>query len=180
MSSLQKFHRRTQVSGGGVTYQWPATTIGQGDITHGFWLGTAGDGTSKLIAAPKSTEVQRAWASDGTVRSTTSTTNGVANTTTLFNLGADAHPAAHYAKSLTTGGYNTWYLPAKNELMTLYSNKSAVPFAIANSFVGSRYWSSTEANGPSAWSQFMSNGNLDDASKLYGLYGVRATRRSTI
>jgi hypothetical protein len=163
---------------GGAT--WPATAIGGGDITYGFWLGTAGDGVSKLIVAPKSTEVTRAWGSYGTVCSTTSTTNGVANTTTLFNLGAAAHPAAHYAKSLTTGGYNTWYLPAKNELMTLYSNKSAVPFATANSFVGSYYWSSTEANGNDAWSLHFTSGFQVYNPKSIGNYYVRATRRSTI
>jgi gas vesicle protein len=160
-------------------YYAPAA-IGDGSATTGFWLGTAGDGVSKLIVAPKSTEVQRAWGSYGTVRSTTSTTNGVANTTTLFNLGAAAHPAAHYAKSLTTGGYNTWYLPAKNELNTLYSNKSAVPFATANSFVGSTHWSSTEYNGNHALVQNMSAGNQYSNDKGYGGYYVRATRRSTI
>ncbi len=177
MSSLQKFHRRTLVSGAAT---WPATAIGGGDITHGFWLGTAGDGTSKLIAAPKSTEVQRAWGSYGTVRSTTSTTNGVANTTTLFNLGSAAHPAAYYCRALSTGGYNTWYLPAKNELMTLYSNKSATPFATANSFVGNGYWSSTEDSGNYAWNQLMSSGNQNYSSKNFGNAYVRATRRSTI
>jgi hypothetical protein len=137
------------------------------------------------VVAPKSTEVQRAWGSSGTVRNTTSTTNGVANTTTLFNLGAAEHPAAHYAKSLTTGGYNTWYLPAKNELNTLYSNKSAVPFATANSFVDNYYWSSTENDGAYAWFQNFkyggqySIGSGTNKNVSIGSY-VRATRRSTI
>jgi hypothetical protein len=176
MSSLQKFHRRTLVAvAAGKLVGSEAPVAGSG-----FYLGLAGDGTSYMYAAPKSTEVQRAWGSYGTVRSTTSTTNGVANTTTLFNLGAAAHPAAHYAKSLTTGGYNTWYLPAKNELNTLYSNKSAVPFATGNSFVGNFYWSSTEGDGYYAWGQIMSNGTQLNGTKSYGGTYVRATRRSTI
>ena len=155
------------------------TTIGQGSATIGYWLGTAGDGVSKLIVAPKSTEVQRAWGSYGTVRSTTSTTNGVANTTTLFGFGSAAHPAAYYCRALTTGGYNTWYLPAKNELNTLYSNKSAVPFATANAFVGSTYWSSTEANGNYAWYQNFNGGTqYGDSSKNDGFAYVRAVRRA--
>jgi hypothetical protein len=178
MSSLQKFHRRTLVV---VVGTWPATAIGGGVSTHGFWLGTAGDGTSKLIAAPKSTEVQREWGSYGTVRSTTSTTNGVANTTTLFNLGSAAHPAAYYCRALTTGGYNTWYLPAKNELNTLYSNKSAVPFASANSLENNIYWSSTENNGKYAWMQYMPlGGQYNYGNKSTGSYYIRATRRTTI
>lgn len=164
-----------------VPATWPATAIGGGDVTHGYWLGTAGDGTSKLIAAPKSTEVQRSWGSVGTVRSTTSTTDGVANTNTLYGFGAAAHPAAYYCRALTTGGYNTWYLPAKNELNTLYSNKSATPFATANSFVvGYNYWSSTENSGNGAWSQEMANGAPNNFGKYSGSYYVRATRRSTI
>ena len=180
MSSLQKFHRRTLVAGGGLI--WPATAIGGGDVTHGFWLGTAGDGTSKLIVAPKSTEATRAWGSYGTVRGTTSTTNGVANTTTLFGFGSAAHPAAYYCRALTTGGYNTWYLPAKDELNTLYSNKSAVPFATANAFVGNgNYsWSSTEYNGVGAWIQSIYFGSQYYANNKLGSYYVRATRRSTI
>ena len=178
MSSLQKFHRRTLVAGGAE--KWPATAIGGGDITHGFWLGTAGDGTSKLIAAPKSTEVTREWGSAGTFRGTANTYNGVANTTTLFGFGSTAHPAAYYCRALTTGGYNTWYLPAKDELNTLYSNKSAVPFATANSFVDSLYWSSTEGNGSGAWGQGFTNGYQDGTSYKGGGYYVRATRRSII
>jgi hypothetical protein len=149
----------------------------------GFYLGKAGDGTSYMYVAPKTTEVQRAWGSYGTVRSTTSTTNGVANTTTLFGFGSAAHPAAYYCRALTTGGYNTWYLPAKNELNTMYSNKSAVPFATANSFVGNYYWSSTEYTSKHAWLQHLTGGAqayspLGDG-KGNGFY-VRATRRSTI
>jgi trehalose/maltose hydrolase-like predicted phosphorylase len=94
-------------------------------------------------------------------------------------LGAAAHPAAYYCKTLTTGGYNTWYLPAKAELNTLYSNNSATPFATANGFVGNRYWSSTERNGFNVWDQYFNGGYQGNDSKN-GAYYVRATRRSTI
>ena len=145
-----------------------ATTVGQGSATSGYWLGNTGlFGSYKLIAAPKSTELERAWGSYGTARGTISTTNGLANTTTLFGFGSAAHPAAYYCRTLTTGGYNTWYLPAKNELNTLYSNKSATPFATANSFVGSNYWSSTEYDGYTTWYQTMvgTGGQYGDGGK---------------
>jgi hypothetical protein len=159
-------------------YYAPAT-IGDGSATTGYWLGTAGDGDSKLIVAPKSTEVVSVWGSFGTVRGTTSTTNGVANTNTLYSFGSAAHPAAYYCRALTTGGYNTWYLPAKNELMTLYSNKSATPFATADSFVGGYYLSSTESDNNNEWAIIMSNGSQSPSFKSDG-GRVRATRRSTI
>ena len=173
MSSLQKFHRRTL---------GPAVKlIGSESVPAGagFYLGFAGDGTSYMYVAPKSTEASLAWGSYGTTRSTVSTTNGLANTNTLAGFGQAAHPAAYAAKNLTTGGYNTWYLPAKNELNTMYSNKSATPFATANSFVGSAYWSSTEGNGGTAWIQNLSGGYQGSYGKNPSRY-VRAVRRSVI
>ena len=153
-------------------------------VGSGFYLGKAGDGTSYMYVAPKSTEVQRAWGSYGTDRNTTSTIDGVANTTTLFGFGSAAHPAAYYAKALTTGGYNTWYLPAKDELNTLYSNKSAVPFATANGFITSYgHWTSTEFNSVGAWTQHMGFGNQGanlNPGKNNSLSFVRAVRRSAV
>jgi hypothetical protein len=155
------------------------SSIGQGDSTNGYWLGTAGDGVSKLVVAPKSTEVQTAWGSYGTVRGTTSTTNGLANTNTLYSFGSAAHPAAYYTKTLTTGGYNTWYLPAKDELMTIYSNKAATPFATANSFVGlgPYVWSSTENGASYAWTQYMTTGVVRGSYGKTSNMAVRAVRR---
>jgi len=155
----------------------PFPSIGGGDAAYGFWLGDIS--SNKLIVAPKSTETSLAWGSSGTTRSTVSTTNGLANTNTLAGFGQTAHPAAYYAKNLTTGGYNTWYLPAKDELNTLYSNKSATPFATANSFVGAYYSSSSENNGPYIWSQYFSGGAQGLNYKTGNLY-VRAVRRSII
>ena len=177
MSSLQKFHRRI-ASFGPVT--WPPTTIGMGDDTHGYWIGPSGNGIAPMYVAPKSTETSLAAGSSGILRGAVSTTNGLANTNTLAGFGQAAHPAAYYCKNLTTGGYNTWYLPAKNELNTLYSNKSATPFATANSFVDSHHWSSTELNGDYAGVPNLSNGNPHDNSLKNNSTYVRAVRRSII
>jgi hypothetical protein len=154
------------------------TTIGSGSDTVGYWLG--GLATNRLVVAPKSTETSRAWGSVGTVRGT-STTDGVANTTTLFGFGSAAHPAAYYCRALTTGGYNTWYLPAKTELLTLYSNQSATPFATANSFIAGYYgfWSSSESSDANAWVHKFSTNAVSGYNKNTGSY-IRAVRRSTI
>jgi hypothetical protein len=179
MSSLQKFHRRTQVSGGGVVKAIGSEAPVAGS---GFYLGLAGDGTSYMYVAPKSTEVIRTWGSNGTFRNTISTTNGVANTTTLFGFGSAAHPAAYYAKALSTGGYNTWYLPAKNELNTCWTNNLAIPFATSNAFVASFYWSSTENDQNFAWFQNFYNGGQYNSNYGKGntYTSVRAVRRSNI
>ena len=161
-----------------VTVSSSVSGVGSGDATKGFVLGSFSDG-QKMYVAPKSTEVQRAWGSSGTVRVTTFVNNGLANTNTLYAFGSAAHPAAYAAKNLTTGGYNTWYLPAKTELYTMYLNKSATPFATANSLDGSGYWSSTENNGTSAWYLDITYNGQFTVGKNDSLY-VRAVRRSTI
>ena len=134
----------------------PFTSIGSGSNTIGYWLGTAGDGTSKLITAPKSTESSAvAWGSNGTTRNIVDNNNGLANTNALYAFGAAAHPAAAYCKTLTTGGYNTWYLPAKNELITVYSNQKAEPYKTnAQTMSGNYFWSSTETSAVKAWTIF--------------------------
>ena len=178
MSSLQKFHRRTN---GGA----PAIKLigSEAPVSGaGFYLGFAGDGTSYMYVAPKSTEVQLAWGTYSTARGTISTTNGLANTNTLAGLGQAACASAYYAKNLTTGGYNTWYLPAINELLTLSSNKSATPFATANGFLGagSDYWSSTENNTTSAKALELSAGSVPTGLYKSRSSYVRAVRRSVI
>ena len=157
-----------------VTVSSSVSGVGSGDATKGFVLGSFSDG-QKMYVAPKSTETQLLWGSFGTLRGTTLVNNGLANTNTLAGFGQAAHPAAYAAKNLTTGGYNTWYMPAKNEVITMYSNKSATPFATANSFVGSAYWSSTELIGLNAWSQNFSGGNqpapIRLAATMFVLFG---------
>lgn len=171
MSSLQKFHRRT-ASFGPLP---PFPTVGSGNAVIGYYSGISGDGISKLITYPNSTV--GAWGSYGTVRGTTSTTNGLANTNTLYAFGSAAHPAAYYCKTLTLGGYNTWYLPAYNELLTMYSNKSVTP-----AYAG-RHWSSTEASGTYAgkYAQIIqfANGNYEYFNKSSTALSCRAVRRTT-
>ena len=168
----------TSAATSAVTSTWPATAIGGGDNTYGFWLGDIS--SNKLIAAPKSTEVSLLWGSYGVTRAATSSTNGLVNTNVLAGFGQAAHPAAYAAKNLTTGGYNTWYLPAINELNTLYSNKSATPFATANSFVGTKYWSSTFSNNSTPNFQDFSNGSVLNNSTPTSSFSVRAVRRTAI
>ena len=174
MSSLQKFHRRTQVTA-------IAPVLGTGSDTIGYYLGKAGDNTSYMYVAPSSTQSSELWGSYGITRSTLSTTNGLGNTNTLVSFGTAAHPAAGYCKYLTTGGYNTWYLPARDELITLYTNKAATPFATTNGFSGSYHWSSTEASAGNAankaFSMNMSTGTTTNRFKSTTSW-VRAVRRS--
>ena len=165
-----------------VTVSSSVAGVGSGDATKGFILGSFSNG-QKMYVAPKTTEVSSlVWGSYGTVRGTTLFNNGLANTNTLYALGSAAHPAAYYCKTLTLGGYNTWYLPAKNELSTLSANQSATPFATANSFVGggNNYGSSTEFNNNFCQAVAMSTGVVTtNFSKNWGSY-CRPVRRTAV
>jgi hypothetical protein len=157
-----------------VTVSSSVVGVGSGNDNTGYVLGSFSDGM-KLYVAPQSTETALTWGSPGTVRGTTLVNNGLANTNTLAGFGQAAHPAAYYCKNLSTGGYNTWYLPAKNEIITMYSNKSVSPF------VGSYHWSSSETSDAYVWKQnFFSGTQGDFAGGKLGSFRVRAVRRSTI
>jgi hypothetical protein len=184
MSSLQKFHRRTQSVGAAVN---PFTTVGSGNTTVGYWLGTAGDGISKLIVAPKSTDTALSFGSNGITRGTTSTSDGLTNTNTLYAFGSAAHPAAYYCKSLTTGGYNTWYMPASLELQSIISNQYATPFATTNGFIfTANYQTSTEGptvggnNATNVYAVQTANASINADNVKGALKPVRAVRRTTI
>jgi hypothetical protein len=95
---------------------------------------------------------------------------GQANTTAIVNIQGAGSYAAKLCHDLTVGGYNDWFLPSKDELDKLYTNKVAI-----GGFAGYGYWSSSEANAGSAWYQVFGNGDQPINSKGNALR-VRAVR----
>jgi hypothetical protein len=191
MSSLQKFHRRTQSVGAATKFP----TIGAGNNIDGYWLGAPNAGTGvylqiKLIVAPKSTETSLAFGSYGIHRSTNASyDDGLGNTNFEVGFGSSitsGHPAAYYCKNLTTGGYNTWYLPSRTELNQLYTCRSATPFVTNDGFITSgniNYWSSSENNTNRGRMQnftggYQSGGGTGGSEK-FALNKVRAVRQTT-
>jgi hypothetical protein len=172
MSSLQKFHRRTNAGAPAVKLIGSEAPV----AGAGFYLGLAGDGISYMYVAPKSTEAQRALFTNNTAVAS-STTDGVLNSENYKT----SSPAVIYCKSLTTGGYS-WYLPARNELYTCFSNKTATPFATANGFGNFRYITSTNGSGNYCTTINMPTGGGPDdyCSRTNGAYYVRATRRALV
>jgi hypothetical protein len=54
--------------------------------------------------------------------------------------------AARYCDGLRLGGYRDWYLPARDELLTLFAHRKKI-----GGFAATPYWSSSEFNTHSAW-----------------------------
>ena len=85
------------------------------------------------------------------------------------------YPAFKWCADLGEG----WYLPAKEELLTIYSNKAAIDANLTGQLSSSWYWSSTEydyrysAGDFCAWYVSMTNGYTDYYTKYYNRY-VRA------
>ena len=165
--------------GGGVVSPFP--TLGSGSDTKGYWVG--GTVGNKLIVAPVSSQTGNlAWGAESS-RGTTNTTDGLSNTNTLYSFGSAAQPAAYFAKSVSTGGYNTWYLPAKIELMSILTNNTKTPFATANAlYVNCWHWSSTEDDYSGAWASkpYAGGGGYTGPKAKPSGYYARAVRRTTV
>lgn len=100
------------------------TVIGQA-YGGGFYAGKIsttmnGVATHYLVVAPKASG-ENASIACGNTDSTfaSSLTDGATNTDTLVTL-TPAKPAAVFCRNLTIGGYNDWYMPAREELKVLY------------------------------------------------------------
>jgi hypothetical protein len=97
--------------------------------------------------------------------------SGMANTTTAdFTCTSGAiQEAANY----TNNGISDWFLPSKDELAQLYTNRSVI-----GSYSSSSFWSSSEYDGSSAHAHNLSSNYISDTgipkSYSYFLRPVRA------
>lgn len=125
------------------------------------------------------------WGGSGTTigSSAQSDTNGGANTIAITDLLGEGSYAASLCSSLTYGGYSDWYLPALDQLHSIYSLRATIDKGDYTSewvdLGDVDYWSSTESTTtPStyAWSVNFVNGlNYGDSYKATGCY-VRCVR----
>jgi hypothetical protein len=118
----------------------------------GYYVGniTVSSVTYGIILAPiSSVSTARQWkTTDTPTPGTQSLDDGWTNTN---NMNDANHPAAQYARSLTTNGYNDWYLPSLNEhdlvIKTAFYSNLLPPSEdlTANSSI-QELWTSTENN----------------------------------
>ena len=107
---------------------------------------------------------------------------GQANTATIVSYQGSGSYAAQICADLDMNGYSDWFLPSKDELNLMYTNKLTIDAtAIANSgssLASAFYWSSSESdtsNGYGAWRQNIGSGSQKSSYKSF-TSSVRAVR----
>lgn len=149
-----------------------------GGIVFHIYIGSDGQ-QHGLIVNPYDTSGVR-WQQPTSATGATSSWDGKSNTALMTNS-----PAQTYVLSLTTGGFNDWYLPAIDELSILWQNRMHANRALDNggytpipwSGNNIRTWSSTENNASQAFYFDVVEGIIDTNLKTSTIGGyVRAIR----
>jgi hypothetical protein len=154
-------------------------TLGQ-SLDGGYYIGDIDIGGGVcyyLIVAPNATGC--ACCQWKTTRTLTSGTGSCVNgyTNTYGPMDNATHPAGNWTATRSISGYSDWYLPARDELNLMYTNKDSMPSG--EGFAADVYWSSTENNACTACRQYFSNGFIGNYVKPAS-FSVRAVRRSPI
>lgn len=87
---------------------------------------------------------------------------------------------ANYTYTQNSTMYGDWYLPSKNELNRMYTNKATINATAAanggSAIAVDYYWSSTEIDNVAAWVEDMGTGTLSDGLGKGNAFKVRAIR----
>ena len=128
--------------------------------------------SGKIVSMTKSSS-SLLWSSDTDEQKrligTNSETDGAYNMAVVKAISdwESKYPAFKWCADLGDG----WYLPAKQELLTIYNNKTAIDANLTDTIGTSFYWSSTESDNQNssgefcAWSVSMRNGYTDYYNK---------------
>lgn len=106
----------------------------------------------------QSTSAQWRQSGSGDEISNDSTDDGRINDAQIAD--STTFPAFKLCKDLTDGGFDDWYLPARDELHLLYRNRTAINANAAGNFTSEEYWSSTEEGGGAWIEEFGSGDNV--------------------
>jgi hypothetical protein len=143
-------------------------------------------GGQNLNIQPIDSSSSVVWGCYGISTGASFDTNGSVNTATIVSSCSDS--AAKLCDESTYAGYSDWYLPAKDQLYTIYLQRDSVSKGDYGAewidFTASDYWSSTEVSDgfvPSengAWAMEFSTNSPDRFSKD-DLFAVRCVRDET-
>jgi len=140
--------------------------------------------THGLIAAVEDQNSGIRWYNGSyTTTGATATTIGTGSANTddiITEQGAtETSYAAGVARAYRGGGYSDWFLPSKDELNKMYTNKATINTTAAlnsgSDFSTNSYWSSTEDDNFYAWRQYFNGGNQSNLGKGTTIF-VRAVR----
>ncbi len=117
------------------------------------------------------------WAANFVTTNATSGADGKANTDKLMAMIAigEDHPAARLCRALGP----QWYLPAKDELALLYSNRASFGGLAAIGMTESGYHSSNENTSNTNYWLSTNFGTLNTSGNKRGYKGVRCVRRES-
>jgi Protein of unknown function (DUF1566) len=131
-----------------------------------------------LIAAPTDQGAGVIWGCEGvTIPGADAVAIGTGNQNTIDIVAgcSTAGIAAKLCSDLVLGGYSDWYLPSKDELLKLYSNR----FFIGGFDNNQSYWSSTEATSNNLlaynFNFYFGFGGWSEKNSLF-FYNARAIR----
>ena len=137
--------------------------------------GYVADQEHGFIAAPADQSTGIAWYNGSyliTGATATALGTGSANTNTIITSQGAGSYAARLCYDLESGGYSDWYLPGKDELHKLYLSFGAIDGLVYNGY----YWSSSETDISSAWSEQFVNTGYQYTYPKSSLLRVRAIR----
>ena len=159
------------------------TTYTIGDFAQGgvvFWVSPSGE-HGKVVSIYDVKAVR--WSNITTTligSFASSDINGAGNTVAIMMQSGHTNSAARHCADLAYGGYDDWYLPSKDELNEVYTNRDAInTTALSNggeAFAGDFYWTSTENTSSTAWSQLFNNTGAQASNNKSNADGVRAVR----
>ncbi len=180
-AALKKQTTQTSSSSSGKTYKVGDYYNENGK--EGVVFEVSADGRSGKIVSMKQSAKKLQWASDSAEQKRLIGANSETNGAYNYNMAKvkaiygwqSKYPAFKWCADLGEG----WYLPAKEELRTIYNHKDKLNPKLTDKLSEGWYWSSTESDYKfssgvfCAWLVYMYNGTTTDGSK-YGNYYVRA------
>lgn len=155
-----------------------------GDYAFGgviFYLNGSGGG---MVCAVSDQGTTAKWGCSGssiTGADGTAIGTGAQNTIDIDNGCSTSGIAADLCINLSLNGYTDWYLPSKDELNEMHTNRATInATAAANggqNFVETLYWSSSESGTHTAWGQdFGASSSSQYSTSKNGNEKVRAVR----
>ena len=164
----------TCATGAGATGTCVLGATGPGGGKVFYVNDSAATGSRYLEAAPNTwsgigEDPTIAWCNVKT-SITTGLEIGAGRTNTDNMVAGCVSGAANSVREYTGGGLTNWFLPSKDELNRLFTQR-----AVVGGFAADIYWSSSQNSAGNAWIQYFDTGSPNDFNKL-DTYRVRPVR----